>query len=100
MHILLEKPTKEERINLLNLFLKNVPLVKNQEEIIEELACLTTGYTPAELKDLVIEACMNAAREKITHVLSLRDVNSSRSLNAENEKEIGDCEVLRQHFRV
>ncbi|MDD3993663.1 MAG: AAA family ATPase, partial [Candidatus Nanoarchaeia archaeon] len=57
-------PNKEERLDILKIHTKNMP-IKNKERIIEDLSDKTEGYTGADLENLVREAGMIALRDDI-----------------------------------
>lgn len=60
----LKLPSVEERRNLLRFFLQQVPFESESfDGFIGNAAVLMAGWSPADVKQSVTEACMTAARE-------------------------------------
>jgi cell division protease FtsH len=69
-HVVLELPDRNERIALLKVHTRKVPLADDVD--MEKIAAGTPGFSGADIKNLVNEAAMLAAREKETSVNMLR----------------------------
>lgn len=68
-HIVIEPPNYNDRIDILELYLKNKPIHTDVD--ISNIAKITKGYSAAELSNIVNEAAILAtrsARDYITHV--------------------------------
>lgn len=74
-HVALDLPDRQDRISLLNVHTRRVPLNKNVD--IEKLASGTPGFSGADIKNLVNEAAMLAARFKRSSV-SMEDFEEAR----------------------
>ncbi|MCA9080140.1 MAG: AAA family ATPase, partial [Planctomycetaceae bacterium] len=59
-HVSVDKPTKEGRVGILKVHTRKVPLAKDVD--LEEIAAGSIGFSGAELKNLVNEAALLAAR--------------------------------------
>ncbi len=59
-HITIDRPTKAGRLGILKVHSRKVPL--GDDVKLEEVAAATIGFSGAELKNLVNEAALNAAR--------------------------------------
>lgn len=59
-HITIDRPTKAGRLGILKVHSRKVPLADDVN--LEEIAAATIGFSGAELKNLVNEAALNAAR--------------------------------------
>ncbi|QDU37871.1 ATP-dependent zinc metalloprotease FtsH [Maioricimonas rarisocia] len=60
-HVTVERPSREGRVGILKVHCRKVPLSDNVN--LEEIAAGTTGFSGADLKNLVNEAALNATRE-------------------------------------
>ncbi|MFG0333225.1 MAG: ATP-dependent zinc metalloprotease FtsH, partial [Maioricimonas sp. JB049] len=60
-HVTVERPSREGRIGILKVHCRKVPLSDDVD--LEEIAAGTTGFSGADLKNLVNEAALNATRE-------------------------------------
>ncbi len=60
-HITLELPDKKARVEILTVHVRNVPLAEDVD--LDTIARATPGFSGADLKNLVNEAAMAAARE-------------------------------------
>ncbi|MCA9071647.1 MAG: cell division protein FtsH, partial [Planctomycetaceae bacterium] len=65
-HITIDRPTKAGRLGILKVHSRKVPLADDVD--LEEIAAATIGFSGAELKNLVNEAALNAARSSQTSV--------------------------------
>jgi cell division protease FtsH len=107
--ILVDRPDKRARVEILQLHLRKLSLAPDAEP--EPIAALTPGFTGADLANLVNEAAILATRRQATHV-SMDDFNlaierivaglekKNRLLNAHERKvtayhEIGHALVAR-----
>jgi cell division protease FtsH len=107
--ILVDRPDKQARVEILQLHLRKLSLAPDAEP--EPIAALTPGFTGADLANLVNEAAILATRRQATHV-SMDDFNlaierivaglekRNRLLNAHERKvtayhEIGHALVAR-----
>ncbi|MHA1916931.1 MAG: CDC48 family AAA ATPase [Candidatus Ranarchaeia archaeon] len=61
--VLVDAPSKQERINILELYTKNMKLEKNID--LEEIADKTNGFAGSDLKSLVQEAGIVALRQDV-----------------------------------
>ncbi len=59
-HITVDRPTKTGRLGILKVHCRKVPLGEDVQ--LEDIAAATIGFSGAELKNLVNEAALNAAR--------------------------------------
>ena len=59
-HVTIDRPTKAGRVGILKVHCRKVPLGEDVD--LEEVAAATIGFSGAELKNLVNEAALNAAR--------------------------------------
>ncbi len=59
-HVTIDRPTKAGRLGILKVHSRKVPLDENV--VLEDVAAATIGFSGAELKNLVNEAALNAAR--------------------------------------
>ncbi len=76
-HVTVDKPTKNGRAAILKVHVRKVPLDPSVD--LMQIAANTIGFSGAELKNLVNEAALNAARTS-------RDVVVSEDFNAAREK--------------
>jgi cell division protease FtsH len=60
-HVTIDRPTREGRLGVLKVHTRKVPLAPNVD--LETVAAGTIGFSGADLKNLVNEAALNAARE-------------------------------------
>lgn len=60
-HVSIDRPSREGRIGILRVHVRKVPLADNVN--LEEIAGGTIGFSGADLRNLVNEAALNAARE-------------------------------------
>lgn len=65
-HITLELPDRKARLAILRVHSRNVPLADNVD--LDRIAAGTPGFSGADLKNLVNEAAMAAARENLDRV--------------------------------
>jgi cell division protease FtsH len=65
-HVTLELPDKDARMQILKVHTREVPLAADVD--LDAIAAGTPGFSGADLKNLVNEAAMYAARENATHV--------------------------------
>jgi cell division protease FtsH len=70
--ILVDRPDKQARIEILRLHLRTLSLAPSTEA--EQIAALTPGFTGADLANLVNEAAILATRDDATHV-GMEDFN-------------------------
>jgi len=61
--LLVNAPSEEGRLNILNIHTKNMPLAKDVK--LKEISEVTEGYTGADIEGLVREAAMISLRESI-----------------------------------
>ncbi|MCG6968584.1 MAG: ATP-dependent zinc metalloprotease FtsH [Gammaproteobacteria bacterium] len=66
-HVMLDLPDRKDRAAILKVHAKKVPLGKDVD--LEKVAAGTPGFSGADLKNLVNEAAINAARENSNTVL-------------------------------
>ena len=66
-HVTVDKPTKTGRVAILKVHVRKVPLDSSVD--LERIAANTIGFSGAELKNLVNEAALNAARTSRDSVL-------------------------------
>jgi cell division protease FtsH len=59
-HVTIDRPTKAGRVGILKVHSRKVPLADDVD--LEQIAAATIGFSGAELKNLVNEAALNAAR--------------------------------------
>lgn len=74
-HVSVDRPSRQGRIGILKVHVRKVPL--SDDVNLEEIANSTIGFSGADLKNLVNEAALHAARENKTEV-SLRDFENAR----------------------
>jgi cell division protease FtsH len=60
-HVPIDRPTREGRLGILKVHTRKVPLADNVN--LERIAAGTIGFSGADLRNLVNEAALNAARE-------------------------------------
>ena len=65
-HVVLELPDRNDRIAILKVHTRKVPLADNV--VFEQISAGTPGFSGADIKNLVNEAAMLAARDKATSV--------------------------------
>lgn len=65
-HVTLDLPDRKDRVAVLKVHIRKVPLADDVE--LESIASGTPGFSGADLKNLVNEAAMLAAREKVKQV--------------------------------
>ncbi len=65
-HVMLDLPDRKDRIAILKVHVKKIPLAKDVD--LEKVAAGTPGFSGADLKNLVNEAAINAARENSNRV--------------------------------
>jgi cell division protease FtsH len=65
-HVPIDRPTREGRLGILKVHTRKVPLADNVK--LESVAQSTIGFSGADLKNLVNEAALTAAREGKTQV--------------------------------
>ncbi|WP_150910437.1 ATP-dependent zinc metalloprotease FtsH [Marinobacter halotolerans] len=66
--ITLDRPHKDARAAILKVHIRKVPLAPDVD--LEQIAALTIGFSGADLKNLVNEAALTAARENLHEVTS------------------------------
>ncbi len=64
--ITLDRPHREARLAILKVHVRKVPLARDVD--LEQVAARTIGFSGADLKNLVNEAALTAAREDLTEV--------------------------------
>lgn len=74
-HVTVERPTRKGRVGVLKVHSRKVPL--SDDVNLEELAGGTIGFSGADLKNLVNEAALHAARENKT-VVERADFESAK----------------------
>ena len=74
-HVTVDRPTKTGRAAILKVHSRKVPL--NDDVSLEKVAAGSIGFSGAELKNLVNEAALNAARDNRDNVTS-RDFDQAR----------------------
>ncbi|MCA8993494.1 MAG: ATP-dependent zinc metalloprotease FtsH [Planctomycetaceae bacterium] len=65
-HVAVDRPSREGRLGILKVHVRKVPLADDVD--LANVAAGTIGFSGAELKNLVNEAALNAARENKTKV--------------------------------
>lgn len=65
-HVVLELPDRNDRVAILKVHSRNVPLADDIN--LEQISAGTPGFSGADIKNLVNEAAMMAARDKATKV--------------------------------
>lgn len=68
-HVLVDRPDKHGRLEILNVHLRRV--VRSDDVNVEELATMTPGFTGADLANLVNEAVLLAARRNVEKVYAV-----------------------------
>jgi len=66
--ITLDRPHREARVAILKVHVRKVPLARDVD--LEQIAARTIGFSGADLKNLVNEAALTAARENLSEVNS------------------------------
>lgn len=66
-HVTVDRPTKSGRVGILKVHTRKVPLADDVD--LESIASGTIGFSGADLKNLVNEAALNAARVNKTQVM-------------------------------
>ena len=74
-HVTIDLPDRKDRIAILKVHTRKVPLAKDVD--FEKLAAGTPGFSGADIKNLVNEAAMFAARRKNTQVV-MQDFDEAR----------------------
>ena len=74
-HVVLELPDRNDRIAILKVHSRNVPLADDIN--LERISAGTPGFSGADIKNLVNEAAMLAARDKATKI-SMRHFDEAR----------------------
>ena len=74
-HVVLDLPDRNDRLAILEVHTRRVPLGENVD--LSRIAAGTPGFSGADIKNLVNEAAMLAAREKRTEVV-MRDFEEAR----------------------
>jgi cell division protease FtsH len=74
-HVVLELPDRSDRVAILNVHIRKVPLADDVD--LEKISAGTPGFSGADIKNLVNEAAMLAARDKETRV-SMRHFDDAR----------------------
>jgi cell division protease FtsH len=74
-HVTLDLPDRKDRLALLRLYIRNVPLAGDMD--VEKLAAGTPGFSGADIKNFVNEAAMLAARDGAQQV-SMRYFDEAR----------------------
>jgi cell division protease FtsH len=74
-HVVLDLPDKEDRVAILGVHIRKVPLADDVD--LDQIAAGTPGFSGADIKNLVNEAAMLAARKKRDRV-SMQDFEESR----------------------
>ncbi|MDD4974723.1 MAG: ATP-dependent zinc metalloprotease FtsH [Bacteriovorax sp.] len=65
--VLIDRPDKSGRVDILKVHVKNIKMAKDLK--LEDVAALTPGFTGADLANLVNEAALSATRKKREFVL-------------------------------
>ncbi len=65
-HVTLDLPDRSERVEVLKVHSRSMPLAADVD--LDQLAAVTPGFSGADLKNLVNEAAMSAARHRLTTV--------------------------------
>ncbi len=68
-HVLVDRPDKTGRVDILNVHLQNVICAPDVD--VEEIATMTPGFTGADLANLVNEAVLLAARREVEQVYAV-----------------------------
>lgn len=76
-HVTIDRPTRQGRLAILKVHCRKVPLAADVD--LERVAAGTIGFSGAELKNLVNEAALNAAREG-------RDVVTNKDFEVSRDK--------------
>lgn len=76
-HVTIDRPTRQGRLAILKVHCRKVPLAPDVD--LERVAAGTIGFSGAELKNLVNEAALNAAREG-------RDVVTNKDFEVSRDK--------------
>ena len=74
-HVTIDLPDRKDRVAILKVHTRKVPLAKDVD--FEKLAAGTPGFSGADIKNLVNEAAMFAARRKSTQVV-MQDFDEAR----------------------
>lgn len=74
-HVTVDRPTRKGRVGVLKVHSRKVPLAPDVD--LEEVAAGTIGFSGADLKNLVNEAALHAARENKT-IVSREDFESAK----------------------
>lgn len=74
-HVAIDRPSRAGRLGILKVHVRKVPLAADVR--LEEVANSTIGFSGADLRNLVNEAALNAAREGKTEV-NLQDFETAR----------------------
>ncbi|QDU80603.1 ATP-dependent zinc metalloprotease FtsH [Polystyrenella longa] len=74
-HVTVDKPSKEGRVGILKVHTRSIPLDSSVD--LENIAANTIGFSGAELKNLVNEAAIHAARAS-RKVVMMEDFDSAR----------------------
>jgi len=74
-HVTIDRPDRKDRVAILKVHTRKVPLAKDVD--FETLAAGTPGFSGADIKNLVNEAAMFAARRKSTQVV-MQDFDEAR----------------------
>jgi cell division protease FtsH len=74
-HVTLDLPDRKDRLALLRIHSRSVPLATDVD--LDKLASGTPGFSGADVKNLINEAAMLAAREKTKHV-AMRNFDEAR----------------------
>ena len=74
-HVAIDLPDRKDRVAILKVHTRKVPLAKDVD--FEKLAAGTPGFSGADIKNLVNEAAMFAARRKSTQVV-MQDFDEAR----------------------
>jgi cell division protease FtsH len=74
-HVTIDLPDRKDRVAILKVHTRKVPLAKDVD--FEKLAAGTPGFSGADIKNLVNEAAMFAARSKSTQV-AMQDFDEAR----------------------
>lgn len=90
-HVTIDRPTREGRLGILKVHTRKVPLADNVR--LEDVAAGTIGFSGADIRNLVNEAALNAAREGKSQVDAVDfEVAKDRVLMGPKREE-----VLSQH---
>ncbi len=91
-HVTVERPTRKGRVGVLKVHSRKVPLAEDVN--LEEIAGGTIGFSGADLKNLVNEAALHAARENKT-VVERKDFESAKDkiiMGAQRDEILNDAE--------